>query len=203
MTPGHEAGAAKSALRTRLLARRRARPVAERAAAAAATSAALLPGLTGARTVAAHVPDEIEPGHGRIPAALTELGARVLLPVVPSEGSELRWAMATGPLASGRFGLLEPVGPRLDPDALWTADVVVLPALAVSRDGVRLGRGGGYYDRALRHARPDAVLVAVVFDDELVDQLPTEPHDRRVNAVVTPSGGWQALPEGHWESGPP
>ncbi|MCW2533691.1 MAG: 5-formyltetrahydrofolate cyclo-ligase [Blastococcus sp.] len=196
MTTGPEAGAAKSAVRTRLLAERRARPAAERAAAAAATSAALVQGLAGAGTVAAHVPDEIEPGHGRIPAAFTELGTRVLLPVVPSEGHELRWAVDTGRLAPGRFGLLEPVGPRLDPAALGTADVVVLPALAVSRDGVRLGRGGGYYDRALRHARPDAVLVALLFDDELVGELPAEPHDRRVTAVVTPSGGWQALPTG-------
>jgi 5-formyltetrahydrofolate cyclo-ligase len=99
----------------------------------------------------------------------------------------------TGRLAPGRFGLLEPVGPRLGPTAVGTAEVVVVPAVAVARDGTRLGRGGGYYDRALRHARPGAVLVAAVFDDELVDALPTEPHDHRVTAVVTPSGGWQDL----------
>ncbi|MDP9461630.1 MAG: 5-formyltetrahydrofolate cyclo-ligase, partial [Actinomycetota bacterium] len=97
----------------------------------------------------------------------------------------------------GRFGLLEPLGPRLGPTAIGTADVIVVPALAVARDGVRLGRGGGYYDRALRHSRPDAVVVALVHDDELVDELPAEPHDHRVNAVVTPSGGWRALPVGH------
>jgi 5-formyltetrahydrofolate cyclo-ligase len=103
----------------------------------------------------------------------------------------------TGRLAPGRFGLLEPVGPRLGPTAIGTADVIVVPALAVARDGVRLGRGGGYYDRALRHARRDAVVVALVFDDELLDALPSEPHDHRVHAVVTPSGGWQALPGSH------
>ena len=105
--------------------------------------------------------------------------------------------MDTGRLAPGRYGLLEPVGPRLGPTAIGTADVVVLPALGVDRRGVRLGRGGGYYDRALQHVRPDAVLVAVVFDDELLDELPAEPHDRLVTAVVTPSGGWQALPASH------
>jgi 5-formyltetrahydrofolate cyclo-ligase len=99
----------------------------------------------------------------------------------------------TGLLAPGRFGLLEPVGHRLGPTAIGTADVVVVPALAVARDGVRLGRGGGYYDRALRHVRPGAALVAALFDDELVEALPAEPHDRRVTAVVTPSGGWQDL----------
>ncbi|TFV90689.1 5-formyltetrahydrofolate cyclo-ligase [Blastococcus sp. CT_GayMR16] len=197
MTIGPEVGAAKTAVRTRLLARRRARPEAERTAAAAAISAALVQGLAGAGTVAAYVPDEIEPGHGALPAALAELGARVLLPVVPSVGHDLAWGVDTGRLEPGRFGLLEPVGERLDPAALGAADVVVLPALAVARDGERLGRGGGYYDRALRHARPDAVLVAVVFDDELLDEVPVEPHDRRVTAVVTPSGGWQALPASH------
>jgi 5-formyltetrahydrofolate cyclo-ligase len=197
MTPVPEVGAAKTALREQYLARRAARPAAERAAASAAVAAALLRGLGGSRAFAAYAPEETEPGHGRLPAAYTQLGARVLLPVVPPEGRELAWAVDTGRLAPGRFGLLEPVGPRLGATAIGTVDIVVVPALGVARDGIRLGRGGGYYDRALRHARPDAIVVALVFDDEFVDELPAEPHDRRVNAVVTPSGGWQALPAGH------
>ena len=191
-----DAGAAKSAARERHLTRRRERPVHERTAAAAAVTTALLRGLAGARTLAAFVPDADEPGHGRLPAAFTQLGARVLLPVVPPDGRQLAWAVDTGRLAPGRFGLLEPMGPRLGATAIGAADVVVVPALAVARDGIRLGRGGGYYDRALQHVRDDAVLVAVVFDDEFVDELPAEAHDRRVTAVVTPSGGWQALPAG-------
>ncbi|MGZ8750879.1 MAG: 5-formyltetrahydrofolate cyclo-ligase [Pseudonocardia sp.] len=194
MTPEPEVGAAKAALRARLLDRRRQRPPADRAAAAVALTTTLLEGLAGARTVAAHVPDAAEPGAGELPAAFVRLGARVLLPVVPDAGRDLRWAVDTGRLAPGRYGLLEPVGPRLDPAAIGEADVVVVPALSVARGGVRLGRGGGYYDRALRLARADAVVVALVFDDELVDALPTEPHDRLVTAVVTPSGGWQAVP---------
>src|SRR4051794_14087582 len=155
---------------------------------------ALVRRLAGTRTLAAFVPDETEPGYGRLPAAYTQLGARVLLPIVPVQGApELSWAVDTGRLAPGRFGLMEPVGPRLGPTAIGAADVVVVPALAVARDGVRLGRGGGYYDRALRHVRADAVLVAPAFDDELGGELPAEPHDRLVTAVVTPSGGWEAL----------
>jgi len=191
-----EISAAKSALRADLLARRRARRSAERDAAAAAVASALLRALAGCRAFAAYVPEPEEPGHGRIPAAFTQLGARVLLPVVPAEGAEPTWAVDTGRLAPGRSGVLEPVGPRLGPTAVGTADVVVVPALAIAADGTRLGRGNGFYDRALRHVRDDAALVAVVFDDELVDALPEEPHDRRVTAVVTPSGGWQALPAG-------
>ena len=194
MTPDASVGDAKAALRTQILERRRARPVQERERAAAGLTRALLRELAGIRTFAAYVPEDDEPGHGRIPAAFTQLGARVLLPVVPTNGRELAWAVDTGRLAPGRLGVLEPVGPRLGATAVGTADVVVVPALAVARNGIRLGRGGGYYDRALRHARPDAVLVALLFDDEFVDELPTEPHDRPVTAVVTPSGGWQALP---------
>ena len=185
--------AAKAALRTQILDRRRARPVREREAAAAGLTRALLRGLAGVRAFAAFVPDDDEPGHGRIPAAFTQLGARVLLPVTPTDGRELAWAVDTGRLGPGRHGLMEPLGPRLGATAVGTADVVVVPALAVARDGLRLGRGGGYYDRALQHARPDAAIVALVFDDEFVDELPTEPHDRPVTAVVTPSGGWQGL----------
>ena len=194
MTSDPSAADAKAALRAQILDRRRTRPIQERQAAAAAVTRALLRALASVRAFAAYVPEDDEPGHGRIPAAFTQLGARVLLPVVPSDGRELAWAVDTGRLAPGRYGLLEPVGPRLGATAVGTADVVVVPALAVARDGIRLGRGGGYYDRALEHARPDAVIVALLFDDEFVDELPAEAHDRRVTAVVTPSGGWQALP---------
>jgi 5-formyltetrahydrofolate cyclo-ligase len=194
MTSANDAvAAAKADLRAGFRARRRERGAAGRAVATAALTSALLGGLAGARTFAAYVPEEDEPGYGRLPAAFTQLGARVLLPVVPTDGHELSWAVDTGRLTSGRFGQLEPVGPRLTPTAIGSADVVVLPALAVDRTGIRLGRGGGYYDRALRHVRDDARLVALAFDDELVDELPAEAHDRRVTAVVTPSGGWQEL----------
>jgi 5-formyltetrahydrofolate cyclo-ligase len=191
--PGESAAVAKDELREGLLFRRRARPAAERAAAADAVASALLAGLRGVGTLAAFVPDPSEPGCGRLPDAYTELGARVLLPVVPSQGRVLDWAVYTGELEPGRFGLLHPAGPRLGATAIQAADAVVVPALAVDRFGIRLGRGGGYYDRALVHARPDAVLVTIVFDDERLAELPREAHDRPVTAVVTPSGGWQEL----------
>jgi len=69
--------------------------------------------------------------------------------------------------------------------------VVLVPALAIDRAGFRLGQGGGYYDRLLadvpRHADGGPLLVAVVHDDELLDALPHEPHDRPVDAVLTPT----------------
>lgn len=196
MTSPPDEEAAKAALREQILADRRDRTPAARATAAAAVTTALLARLARVRVLAAFVPEDIEPGAGRLPAAFTQLGARVLLPVVPDSGAELRWAVDTGRLTPGRFGILEPVGPRLGPTAVGTAEVLVVPALAVDRCGTRLGRGGGWYDRALRHARPGAVVAALVFDDELVDRLPALDHDRPVTAVVTPSGGWQDLPAG-------
>ncbi|MGY1805315.1 5-formyltetrahydrofolate cyclo-ligase [Blastococcus sp. SYSU D00922] len=196
MTSREDPVVVKDELREGLLFRRRARPAVERAAAAEAVAAALLEGLSGVGTLAAYVPDPSEPGNGRLPDAYAQLGARVLLPVIPAEGRVLDWAVHTGELEHGRFGLSQPVGPRLGPTAIAEADAVVVPALAVDRSGIRLGRGGGYYDRALVHARPDAVLVTVVFDDERLDHLPREAHDRPVRAVVTPSGGWQELVHG-------
>ncbi len=183
----------KAVLRTGLLAARAARPARERALAARLVAAGLAPRLARRPVVAGYVPTAEEPGHGPLPAALAAVVGRLLLPVVPDRGRELAWAEYDGRLSAGRFGLAEPPGPRLPADAVGTADVVVVPALAVARDGTRLGRGGGFYDRALPLARPDAVLVAVVFDEELVDELPAGEHDVRVHAVVTPSGGWQEL----------
>jgi len=187
----------KDELREFLLSRRRARTAAARAAAAEAVAAALFSGLQGVGTLAAFVPDPDEPGSGRLPDAYAELGARVLLPVIPSTGRVLDWAVYTGELEPGRFGLSHPVGPRLGPTAIGDAAAVVVPALAVDHFGFRLGRGGGYYDRALVHARPDAVLVTTVFDDERLAELPREIHDRPVTAVVTPSGGWEELAPHH------
>jgi 5-formyltetrahydrofolate cyclo-ligase len=66
------------------------------------------------------------------------------------------------------------------------ADVVLVPALAVDRDGHRLGRGRGYYDRALESVT--APVVAVVYDDDVIDDVPIEPHDRCVDGRLTPSG---------------
>lgn len=193
MTDPGPAAVVKDQLRAELLLRRRARSTAERAAAADAIVAILLERLEGVGTLAAFVPDAAEPGFGQLPAACTGLGARMLLPVIPPRGRILDWAVYAGELEVGRFGLSHPVGPRLGPTAIGMADAVVVPALAVDRSGFRLGRGGGFYDRALVHARPDAVLVAVVFDDERVGALPHEIHDRPVTAVVTPSGGWEDL----------
>jgi 5-formyltetrahydrofolate cyclo-ligase len=140
-----------------------------------------------ARVVAAYVPQPQEPGGADLPDALTAATRTVLLPVVGSD-RDLDWAVHTGDLRTGRYGLREPTGPRLGPDAIASADLVVVPALAVDRRGVRLGRGGGYYDRALARTAAGTLVLALLYDGELLDALPTEPHDRPVHGVVTPAG---------------
>ena len=81
-------------------------------------------------------------------------------------------------------------GPRLGLEAIGDAPVIFTPALAVDHSGTRLGQGGGSYDRALARRHPDAVIVAIVNDEEYaVWPLPRDIHDVHVNAVITPGGG--------------
>ncbi|NEY32479.1 5-formyltetrahydrofolate cyclo-ligase [Streptomyces sp. PRKS01-65] len=165
-------------------------------AVALARRALELPEVAQARTVAAYVSVGTEPGTLALLDALRARGVRVLLPVLLPD-DDLDWGEygGEGSLArvrhGGRMELLEPSGPRLGPDAVAGADVVLLPGLAVDGRGLRLGRGGGSYDRVLARleragARP--ALVVLLYDAEVVERVPEEAHDRPVDAVVTPSG---------------
>ena len=140
-------------------------------------------------TICAYLPTFGEAGGADLPSILTGAGARVLLPVTGEPGP-LDWAefRSMSNLRPGRFGIGEPSGPRLGPEAIAKADIVVVPAVAVSRAGVRLGRGGGYYDQTLPVARHGARLVCVLDEADVLDSVPTEPHDRSVDAVITEVG---------------
>jgi 5-formyltetrahydrofolate cyclo-ligase len=168
-----------------LLAARRSRPDLVNADSGVRATLATL--ATGLDTVAAYVPLPAEPGGPELPEALAAVCARLLLPVVRPD-LDLDWAEYDGRLVRASFGLREPPGPRLGPAAIASASLVIVPALAVDRRGVRLGRGGGSYDRALARVPSGTLIVAALYEDELVDALPADPHDVRVGAVVTPSG---------------
>ena len=88
----------------------------------------------------------------------------------------------------GPFGIWEPAGEPLDSAEI---DFALVPGLAFTRDGRRLGRGKGFYDRFLPNMRPDCFVCGVGYDVQLVDDLPTEPHDVTLDAVVTPAGVWR------------
>jgi 5-formyltetrahydrofolate cyclo-ligase len=162
--------------------------------------------------VAAYVALPGEPDLAAVRAALRERGVEVLLPV--ARGGVLGWGRDDGRL---RPGPAHPSGVRIDepvtpagPGALTRADVVLLPATAVDLSGARLGQGGGYYDRALAdlagaagaagagaEAR-DVLLVAVCHDDEVLPAgaVPVAAHDRRVDAVLTPTRWVDVRPAG-------
>jgi 5-formyltetrahydrofolate cyclo-ligase len=131
------------------------------------------------------------PGAATLPDALLAAGHEVLAPVVPPAPGPLDWTRYTGldDLRRGPLGVREPGGSRLGTAAIGTAGLVLVPALAVDRRGRRLGRGGGYYDRTLPLLSPGTPTVVPLHDDELLDELPAEPHDVPVAAVVQPRAG--------------
>lgn len=174
--------------------RRRRRAGAQPAQDAART--ALVLERLGARlptVVACYCSAGAEPDTTVLIDTLDAAGVSVLLPVL-DDPREPDWALHTGQFRLGRRGIPEPVGESLGPEALGLAEVVIVPGLAGAPDGTRLGTGGGWYDRALAHARPDAATWLLLRDDEVVDALPAHAWDRRVSALATPTR-WIACPE--------
>lgn len=188
--PSHGSGS-KIAVRDQLLTARRRRPLVEVGAAARALADALLdaPEVRRAAIVACYVSVGGEPGTTDLIDRLAAAGKRVLLPVLLPD-NDLDWAPYGGPgsLVPARRGLLEPVAAGLGPDAVAGADAVLVPGLAVGADGMRLGRGGGSYDRALGRVPVGTFTCVLLYDDEVLPAVPTEPHDRPVTAAATPSG---------------
>ena len=188
------ATAGKAALRERLLAARRAVADDVRADEARSLTEHLDAAVTSDSTVCAYVPVGAEPGSIEMLDALLRRARRVLLPVARTTADDspvaLQWGeYRPGRLVAARFGLVEPAEPWLPATTLAEASVVLVPALAVDRAGVRLGRGRGFYDRTLVHRDPRARLIAVIRDQELLDELPHEPHDVPMTHALTPGGG--------------
>ncbi|MDR1187619.1 MAG: 5-formyltetrahydrofolate cyclo-ligase [Bifidobacteriaceae bacterium] len=135
-----------------------------------------------------------EPPVGGLLQLLAAREIRLLVPAPGPSFRELAWAeveTATCALPAAVPGVLpSPPGPRLDPSALARCRLILAPALAVDRSGTRLGRGGGWYDRALAWADPDALVLGVCFPWELLPagSLPREPHDRPVHGALTGLG---------------
>jgi 5-formyltetrahydrofolate cyclo-ligase len=142
-------------------------------------------GISPGQAICAYAPTRYEPGSIGMLDALKTAGFQVLLPVVVPD-SVLEWAeYDKNTLRPGLYGLREPMGPLLGSQALSLATLALVPALAVDCSGVRLGQGGGHYDRSLHLAR--APIVAMVREEELLERLPCQSHDIRVDAALTPS----------------
>lgn len=141
-----------------------------------------LPAFAGARTVALFCSLGDEPDTAPVLACW---GLRKRLAVPRVEGDEMRFYWYDpATLCAGAFGIAEP-GPgavRCDPAQI---DLVVVPGVAFTRGGDRLGRGRGYYDRYLSQPEMHAVKVGVCYAHQLVDCLPAEPHDVTMDCVIS------------------
>jgi len=185
------AGAAKAALRAQLAAARRS--VEPEDAARRRTSAALTISH-GHRTIALYCSVGDEPDTWSLIDALFAGGSTLLLPLLGRrpDGTVRRepdWAVYAGrdELRTGYAGIAEPTGGGIGADVLRSASLVWCSALAATPSGDRLGTGGGWYDRALRYAAPDALIGVLLRDREVLDVLPVEPFDRAVDLIVTES----------------
>lgn len=181
---------AKRALRAELRERRQLRSAQAREKAEQGVHAQLdaLVAEHGARSISCFLSTTTEPGTRTFVADAVARGIRVLLPITRADGL-LDWAVATpdGDIAEGIYGWPEPVGELLGPIAVNDVDLLVIPAAAVDRTGMRLGWGRGFYDKTLGSMERCPPVYAVIFDSELVDDVPSDRLDERVTGVVTPT----------------
>lgn len=183
---GHE----KRALRAELRERRRNLTSTERQAASAGITARLieLAEEHGIHSASCYLSAPDEPDTRGFLAWARERGIRVLLPISREDGL-LDWAVAGDEDAEdvGLFGLPEPVGELLAPTAINDVDLIVVPAAAVDGTGMRLGWGRGYFDKTLGSMEKCPPVYAVVFDSEVLAEVPRERHDQAVDGAVSPS----------------
>ncbi len=181
---------AKARIRRRMRAVRRAIPLEGRLEAATRAAEALLaaPEMQRVRTMLLHHPIGAELPLGPLPERLRAMGVQLALPRTGSPDASpvpLGWEPHQ-PLLPDACGVLAPPprAPRLPPGQV---DAVLVPALAIDEQGVRLGRGGGHYDRLLARL-PGAWRVGWIFAAQRLTRLPREPHDQPLHAVATEEG---------------
>ncbi|MDQ2669575.1 MAG: 5-formyltetrahydrofolate cyclo-ligase [Gemmatimonadota bacterium] len=181
---------AKRALRAELRERRQLLSDAQRADAAEGITAQLdaLVAAHGARSVSCFLSMATEPGTRAFILGAMERGIRVLLPIMRADGL-LDWVVSDPEqeVVEAALGVPEPVAEVLGPIAVGDVDLMLIPAAAVDRTGMRMGWGRGYYDKTLGSMERRPPVYAVVFDPEFVDEVPSDAQDERVDGVVTPT----------------
>ncbi len=163
--------------------------VARSVSAAIATHLAAIPGFAAAQGIGLFAAIPGEPDLRALSDDLRAAGRRTAYPRCRDDGG-MDFVVVAGweDLESGRYGVLEP-GSHIPAALPATIDFVLVPGLAFDRAGARLGRGRGYYDRALVEAvSPAAVRVGVALAEQLVPDVPTESHDVRMDWLVTEEG---------------
>ncbi|HEY2557031.1 MAG TPA: 5-formyltetrahydrofolate cyclo-ligase [Diaminobutyricibacter sp.] len=184
-----DAGNQKRALRAELRERRRNLTVPEREAATVGITRNLVDLTTdlSAQSIAAYLSTSIEPDTRPFLNWAHRQGLRVLLPITREDGL-LDWTTGDGESETeGLYGMPEAVGELLGPIAINDVDLIVIPAAAVDATGMRMGWGRGYFDKTLGSMEKCPPVYAVVFDTELVDEVPREKHDQPVDGAVTPT----------------
>lgn len=180
----------KRALRAELRERRQLLSDAQRESAASAIAERLdeLIDSLGAQSISCFLSTTTEPGTREFVSAAVRRGIRVLLPITREDGL-LDWAVADedDEIAEGLFGLPEPTGEVLGPIAVNDVDLMIIPAAAVDRSGMRMGWGRGYFDKTIGSMEKCPPVYAVIYDSEILDVLPREVHDQPVTGVVTPT----------------
>lgn len=176
----------KRVLRSRLSDNRAIRSATELAQAAESISKfdwkSILPGTT----IGCYASMQSEPPTSLLRKKLLELGFSIYLPII-TESNELLWGEDCEPFTTNRFGIPEP-----EKGDISTSDLscLIIPALAVDQFGNRLGKGAGYYDKALSSVSSFAddgpLRIALVFEDEVLTEIPHEPHDQKIDLIVTP-----------------
>jgi 5-formyltetrahydrofolate cyclo-ligase len=181
---------AKRALRAELRERRQILSQSARDAAARGVREQLdaLVAQLGARSISCFLSTTFEPGTREFVDGAVARGIRVLLPITRADGL-LDWAVATTDLdiTEGMYGLPEPVGELLGPIAVNDVDLLVIPAAAVDRSGMRLGWGRGFFDKTIGSMEGCPPVYAVVYDSEFLDEVPSDLHDQPVTGIVTPT----------------
>ena len=183
----------KTRLRAEARARRAARSDTERVRSASGVTEnlRLLIRDCGAETVAIFLSTPTEPQTRDAIRDLSLLGTRFVAPV-SREGGVMEWASVDSatPERAGRGGIPEPDVSDAATAKNVVVDLVVCPAAAVDETGTRLGWGGGYYDRFFAELPAETPTFALVFDDDVVSNLPREKHDVPIDGVIT-SSGWR------------
>ena len=179
----------KRALRAELRERRQNLTATERSAATAGITRNLVDLATdlSARSVACYLSTTTEPDTRPFLNWAHRQGLRVLLPISREDGL-LDWTTGDGESETeGLFGMPEAVGELLGPIAINDVDLILIPAAAVDASGMRMGWGRGYFDKTLGSMEKCPPVYAVLFDSEIVDDVPRERHDQPVDGAVTPT----------------
>ena len=179
----------KRALRAELRERRRIMTSSEQESTAAGLRDKLIEVTTAhhASRVACYLSTGEEPPTREYLEWAHDQGISVILPLSREDGLMDWVAYTPGVEGVDVTGMPVPVGELLGPIALAEVDVIFVPAAGVGTDGMRLGWGRGYYDRALGSLNNEAPVYAVVYDNEILDEVPSENHDQPVDAALTPT----------------